>query len=352
MWVYLTNIALIIFWRIFFLKMHFKNGEKIYSAIVALQWILVSGLRHWSVGSDTSSYAYSFEMLKEAPWDTLFSNIYNYLFCGLKIKDPGYPLLVKVFQLFSDDYQIFLILIATVFMSLLAVWIYRNSSSPCTSYILFSTLFYAFYAVTGHRQTLATALIVFVGYEQIKQRKLLGFLVVTLISFLLHKSALLFAPMYLIAMIPVSMPYMLLCGVIAVLISIFGKWLYGPIALWIGYGERQVNYAEGGAELYALLLIALCLVVWIQYPKFKKEREDADLLFHTNFMTLLTALLILQNQGFMRIQQYFSLFIMITIPEVLNTLRTDFRLIGYLIFGMVMILYLISNNPYYAFFFM
>jgi len=42
---------------------------------------------------------------------------------------------------------------------------------------------------------------------------------------------------------------------------------------------------------------------------------------------------------------------MITVPEVINTVRREYRLLGYLLFGAVMILYLMRNNPQYQFFF-
>ena len=69
-------------------------------------------------------------------------------------------------------------------------------------------------------------------------------------------------------------------------------------------------------------------------------------------MTLISGLLVIQNQSFMRIQQYFSLFLMITIPEVINTVKREYRLLVYLLFGAVMIAYLIMQNPQYQFFFM
>jgi hypothetical protein len=43
---------------------------------------------------------------------------------------------------------------------------------------------------------------------------------------------------------------------------------------------------------------------------------------------------------------------MITIPEVINTLKREYRLLGYLLFGVVMITYLIVQKPEYQFFFM
>lgn len=350
--IYLINIAFIIFWRLFFTQKRFANSRKLYCGTVAFQWILVSGLRDWSVGADTYAYFEWFERVKRMPWGTIFQNIFDYLFRGLEIKDPGYNLLTKIFQVFFQDYQLFLIAIAILFMSLMARFIYKYSASPCTSFIIFSTLFYEFYAVTGHRQTIATALIVFLGYDLIRQRKIWKFAGVAFVSFLIHKSSLLFVPFYFLTMVPVTRAYKWVCaGVIAVIVM-FGVQLYNPIASALGFDEHLIEYDGGGAELYALLLIALCVVTWMFHRQIKLRRADADDLFHAISMTLLSAFLVIQNQSFMRIQQYYSLFIMITIPELINLVKRDYRLFVYLAFGAVMILYLAMKNPHYAFFFM
>lgn len=346
--VYLINIALILFWRLYFTQKRFPNARKYFCTIAALQWILISGLRDWSIGADTYQYFNRFESMKQTSWSTVLVNFFRFF----GIKDPGYDLVTKVFQLFSGSYQLFLLAIAAFFMTLMAIWIYRNSASPCTSYILFSTLFYSFYALTGHRQTIATALITFFGYELIKKRKFWKFAAVAIAAFLIHKSSLVFIPLYFMARIPVTLGYTILCAAVIATVTILGRALYVPIAVWIGFDQALIDYAEGGAELYATLLVLLCIVIWILYPRIKKHREDADLLFHINSLSLLSALLVLQNQSFMRIQQYFSLFLMITIPEVINTVKREHRLLVYLLFGSVMIAYLIIQNPQYQFFFM
>lgn len=352
MTVYLLNITLIVFWRLYFAQKKLPNARKYYCGVVALQWILVSGLRDWSIGTDTYNYRNMFEAAKATAWRTVFENVFGYSLQDTLGRDPGYTIFTKLFQLFSGSYQLFLIAIAVLFMSLMAVWIYKNSASPCTSFILFSTLFYSFYAITGHRQTIATALVVFLGYELIKKRKFWSFMAVAFVAFLIHKSSLAMVPLYFIAKLPVTLGYMFLCVAAVVLIAVLGKRLYGPVALWIGYGEQYIDYAEGGAELYATLLVLLCVVIWLLYPGFKNRRKDAPLLFHINAMTLISGLLVIQNQSFMRIQQYFSLFLMITIPEIINTVKREYRLLVYLLFGSVMAFYLIRNNPQYEFFFM
>jgi transmembrane protein EpsG len=96
----------------------------------------------------------------------------------------------------------------------------------------------------------------------------------------------------------------------------------------------------------------LCVVTWFFYSQIKRHREDADHLFHALSLAMASALLVIQNQGFMRIQQYFSVFIMLTVPELINVIKREYRILGYLAFGAVMIFYLIQNDPAYRFFFM
>ena len=348
MTIYLINIALIIFWRLLLGNRPESNSKKIYCGIVAFQWILVSGLRDWSVGADTYAYYLWFEEVKRERWGELLGNLYGYLFRGLDVKDPGYNLLTKVFQIVFKDYQLLLIAIALLFMGLMAMWIYRNSTSPCTAFIIFSTLFYSFYAVTGHRQTIATALVIFLGYELVKERKLLKFAVVAFVAFLIHKSSLVFVPYYFLSALPIS-PIVVLAYLVAIpTVTLLGEQLYGPIALWMGFSEGQIEYDVGGAEQFAMLLALLSIAILILYPLIKQRREDAQLLFHATALTLLSALLVVQNQSFMRVQQYYSLFIMITIPDAINTIKGRPRMMVYIAFGMVMILYLIRNNPYYS----
>ena len=113
MTVYFVNMALIAFWG--FVLTHINPTvakKKIYCVIVTLQWTLVSGLRHETIGADTIGYGRWFERVKTMSWREVLSNNWDYLFNGLEVKDPGYDLAQKIFQLFFDDYQMWLIFIA------------------------------------------------------------------------------------------------------------------------------------------------------------------------------------------------------------------------------------------------
>lgn len=351
MTVYIVNISLILIFGYFFLYRYKNNkNKKIYCGLVALQWILISGLRHVSIGADTYNYLLRFEETKTISWNKIFDTLWDYIFKGTNAKDPGYFVFQKFFQIFSDDYQLYLICIATIFMSFMAVWIYKNSKDPCFSFILFSSLFYSFYAVTGHRQTIATALIVFIGYEYIKERKLIKFLLLAFAAFLVHKSSLAFIPFYFIANIPITLPYAIIALVVIAAVAISGKSLYGVVADWMGFGEEQINYAVGGAETYAAVLTLMCVIILVFYFFYKNKTENATRIFNITLLTLMSSLLVFQNQSFMRIQQYYSLFLMISFPEVIVCFDKKGRVIAYIVTMAVLIAYLIRNNPQYLFF--
>ena len=63
--VYLINIALIIFWRLHYNQNRVADSRKNYCTIVAIQWILISGLRGLDVGADTYAYYNVFENVKK-----------------------------------------------------------------------------------------------------------------------------------------------------------------------------------------------------------------------------------------------------------------------------------------------
>ena len=352
MTVYLINLAFIFIWSIPLININTNDKKKkLYCAICAVQWALVSGLRDWSVGADTMNYYSWFEMIKTKSWSSTITNVWDYLFNGLEIKDPGYNLLQKIFQIFSNDYQMWLVFIGFLFTGLMARWIYKYSSMPEISFLLYSALFYSFFAVTGHRQTIATALIYFVGYEYAKNRKFVKFAIVAFVAFLIHKSSLVFIVFYIVANIRISMFYSIAMFIVIAAFAVFGKQLYGPIAEFLGFSDEQIEYDVGGAETYATVLLLLCIVAFCLYPWISKRRIDAKNIYNMLFLTMGSTVLLYHNQSFMRVQQYFSLGIMVVVPEIILTVEKKYRVWPYLAVVIVLVAYLIRNNPQYEFFF-
>ena len=352
MTVYLINIVLIVGLGFAFIHASPSDAKKkVYCGIVAIQWILLSGLRDLSVGADTKQYEIAFTRGLSTPWSTILSNFFGFFTNEVKTKDPGYFLLQKVFQIFSQDYRMWLFFIAIVFTGLMARWVYKYSSMPDISFLVYSILFFAFYSITGHRQTLATALIVFVGYELAKKREFAKFAIVAFIAFMLHKSSIVFIIYYFVANISITPVYLGVMFVVAIVVTILGKQLYGPIATLLGFNDELIEYEGGGAETYATVLVLLCVITMIFYPWINKRRTDSKYFYNMLILTFITTLLVYQNQSFMRIQQYFSLVIMITIPELIQAFDKNYRVIPYLFVVGFLCLYFMRLRPYYSFYF-
>ncbi len=349
--VYLLNIALIFIWAFFLLKYKpSKNKKKAFCAIACVQWVILSGLRGMTVGADTIGYRRSFYRIGLTSWHKIFANVSAYI-GGAEIKDPGYALFVKIFQVFSTNYQVYLVFIALLFMIPMAIWIYRNSSMPCLSFIIFSTLFYSFYAVTGIRQTIATSLVVFIGYEFIKKKKPIPFLILVFLSFFIHKSCVCFLPFLFFAHKKITKAYVGIFSAIVIAFLSLGKFLYAPFDELIGYEIAEDEYiGDTYTYIFVVSLIMIASFVLYRYIKVNVSEDKFRAMYNAMLFATAFTLLTMRNQGFMRVQQYYALFLMILVPEIVKAFGKRWQPLVYLIGVGVLILKLVLNNPFYEFF--
>ena len=350
MLIYLLNILLMFMWAFFLLAYKPSDQKKkAFCAIACIQWVLVSGLRSAYVGADTMNYRRMFYLVQNTSWNRIFSDILFYIRGG-EIKDPGYSLFVKLFQVFSTNYQVYLIFIALVFMVPMAIWIYKNSSMPCLSFVIFSTLFYSFYAVTGIRQTIATAFVVFIGYELIKKKKTISFLIVVFISFFIHKSCLCFLPFAFFAHKKITKTYVAIFTVITSAFLALGKALYGPFAELIGYDIEKENLEDTSSYVIVVCLIMLASFIFMKYIKNNVDEDKFRAIYNAALFATAFTLLTIRNQAFMRVQQYYALFLMLLVPELVKAFNKRLQPIVYILGVGVLITKLIFNNPFYEFF--
>lgn len=351
MTMYLVNIAFLIIWAILlFQKKVSSTNKKIFVTIASLQWIFLSGLRHISIGPDTYNYSNLFNEVQYQSWNQLFENFYNILFLGAYGKDPGYELFEKFVQIFTSNYQIYLVIIAIIFTVPLGIWIYKNSSEPLISFLIYSCLFYSFFAITGHRQTIATALVVFIGYKFIKERKFWPFLLLVLVAFTIHKSAVSFFPFYFIANKKITKRYLTIVVAIIPVLFVLRHQTMVMLGTFTGY-EIYINQFEGaGTWIFtAVLLIVTIVTIWRRKVMLKNNPQVTHYI-NALIMAFAFVPLTFVNPSVMRIVQYFSLFIMLLIPEIIKSFSKRERIIVYYVAATLLIVLFAKNNPQYLFF--
>lgn len=348
---YFINIFLLIAFAIIISNNRdLKNRNKLFVVFATLNWIVLSGLRHISIGADTLAYFNSYNRTLWTSWDDLFNNFVEIIIHGSEElgKDPGYYLFVKITQLVTHNYQIFLIIIALIFTVPLGVWIYRNSKNPFISFLIYSVLFYSFFSITGHRQTIATSIVVLIGYKYIKERRLLPFILLTFIAFAIHKSALVFFPFYFLANKKVTKKYLITTLSIFPLLMFFRV----PLALFFqdlsGY-EYGIYEGAGTVNFTILLLLVVIVGLW-KSKKILTNNPQATHFFNALIISVLTTPLTWVNPDAMRVVQYYSIFLMLLVPEIINSFKKDERPMVYFVVIGLLVMLLVRSNPQYMFF--
>lgn len=330
-----------------------KNVEirnKIFVFFATINWILISGLRHISIGSDTIAYYDLYVRTLSTKWEELFNNFIAVVIYGSDEfgKDPGYYLFVKTTQLLTHNYQVFLIIIALIFTVPLGVWIYRNSKNPFISFLIYSVLFYSFFSITGIRQTIATSIIVFIGYKYIKERRLLPFILLTFIAFTIHKSALVFFPFYFLANKKVTKKYLI------TMLSLFPLLMFFRVPLALFFqdisGYEYGIYEGAGTMNFTILLILVALVGLWKSKIILTNNPQSTHFFNALIISVLTTPLTWVNPSAMRVVQYYSIFLLLLVPDIINSFKKDERPIVYFVVIGLLVALLLRSNPQYIFF--
>lgn len=300
-----------------------------YIAFCCVLLILQSGLRNVAVGPDTYAYKLTFDAIGKQSWLDVFDGFYRVYVLG-QGKDAGYPLFVKIFHVFSDNYQVYLIVVATIFFSAFGRFVYRNTMNLRGVYIamcVYQVLFYSFFSITGIRQTLATA-IIFFAYEFVIKRRLVPFLSLCFVAALIHKSALLFVPFYFLA--NYQYPVRALTITLVALPVIFV--LIRPIAQFLtsfSFSETYAAYANStietqGAQTFLIYMLIIALGIICFRKRF--AQIDATQVYMINaftvalFFTPLTWI----DPGLMRVVMYYSIFTLFLLGSLVDSFNSAY----------------------------
>lgn len=329
--------------------------RKRYIWIISIILILQSGLRNVAVGADTYAYFKGFERVKQMDWHSVVNTFTTYYLTGVG-KDPGYTILQKAFQTIIENYQIFLLTIALLFFIALGNFIYRNTiklSETVFAFVLYSTLFYSFFSITGHRQTIATASVLF-AFEFLKKRKFFPFLIIILTASTIHISCLIFIPFYFLANIKsprLILSIILLMFPILYLNSGFITSLfYGFVPQYEQYG----HYENLKPYIFTTMMILVGIVATLFSKNLLTKNPNASQYFIALAMAIFFLSQVFEIHAYMRIVQYYSIFIIILIPLLIYSLPISNENLKKIIINSVLIillvLYINGGGSSYRFF--
>ncbi len=297
----------------------YEVRRKKYIILVSFLLILQSGLRNVAVGSDTYQYFLIFESVKGESWQGLLDNFVNYY--G---HDPFYGLFQKFFQLFSDSYQLFLFFVALIFMPALGFFIFKNTTQirhALLAYVIYMGNFYGFFSITGIRQTIATALLLY-SYQYMKERKLIIFTLLVAMAGLFHMSALVFFPLYFLTEFKKPKLVFKLAIIGFPLAMIFKNQLalffVSSLEVEDRFGVYSEQYETGGSLVLTVFHVLLAFLALYLFKKMMNIAPETYRMYNTFALALFFFPLQWVNPSAGRIAQYFTVVIMIWIPFLLD----------------------------------
>ena len=334
------------------------NSNKIriiYVIIVSIILILQSGLRNWAVGPDTYAYYLWFDDIKYEEWNFLFAKFLLFYQHGIG-KDPGYEILVKLFQIFSGNYQVYLFFVAILWFSSLGFFLMKfttNFKQLIPAYIFYLVMFFSFYSITGIRQTIAMSLCLF-SFHWIDKRKFLPVLLLIILASTLHKSSLIFILAYFIYTFKYTKSIYIVSFLVFPIIFALKNIIFNILISSSGY-ELYDEFEGAGTYVFSSLLMLLGFFILLQNKDLLKINEKTQGILNIFAMAIILTPLTFVNPNAMRIVMYFSFFIIIIIPYLIESYNYKGiqvrKIVSLMIYILLIILFIRTNSSFeYKFF--
>ncbi|AEE20745.1 EpsG family protein [Dokdonia sp. 4H-3-7-5] len=297
----------------------YEKRRKQFIAIIVFILALQSGLRNWAVGADTYQYNVLWKQAENTNWNSVLNKLFT-----LSGKDPFYLFFQKVIQIFTLDYQVYLMIVGFFFMIPFGHFMYKNTTSIrhiAVAFIIYMGYYYGFYSITGIRQTLATA-VLFISYEHLVKRNIWRFILLVLIGSLFHISALVFLPLY--AVVKLNRPKLIfgLSIITFPVVMYFKNYLALFFVTIFGVEDRFGVYAEqyktGGSLILTAFQIVLGIIGLILMKKATKDNYRVVVMYNVFALALFFLPLQWVNPSAGRVAQYFAIIMMVWIPFLLD----------------------------------
>lgn len=314
------------------LLMHGERKRNLSFVLLASALLFcVYGLRDvYSVGIDTtSSYLHQFERMEETETDEL-PGFADWL--GTAERDEGtreghtrniaFEWMMKLGYDWTDgDYQFFISFVSLFVICVFAYFIYKYSPSPIQSILLYCGLLYFTFNFSGLKQSVSMAFIM-LAMDAVLDRRLVRFLVFTLIASMFHFPAMIFLPAFWIAKMRPGRTYLLLLAVAFALTYLFRDQLVG----WMtdAYETQIIDTGRSFLANKVIIMIVIIVAAIVIRPP---THEDAT---YNSFLLLIGIAAVIQtfssyNNTFERLADYYFQFSVVFIPMVFEDVKLKRR---------------------------
>lgn len=304
--------------------------------------VLVSGLRHPSVGNDTWGTMDKFQRISQTTWSEVLVSFWDNYFNPNTTtgKDPAEDIFYKVISMFTDNSRVMLFIVAIIALTSIGIFIYKHTTTlqeVLFSYIFFLTLFYQYIPNSSVRQPLALAILLF-AYSNLEKMKIKNFIILLLFASLFHKSALIAG-----LLLPLSMMkntrsvYFLFIPLFLVVILYYqflGTLLMGVSEIYDNY--LQASFYQSSSRPFLVIVLMVGLYVFIAFSGVPRKSDDIRerLMYYGTGMAMALVPLIWLDPSMLRLICYFGFYMAYAVGKAAENAKSSKQIMTliYLIF--------------------
>ncbi len=325
-----------------------KRFKNLYLIILFLALVFITGWRSLSFYMDTKGYyAYYLNNSNANLW-TLFTNV----FTGEE-KDPFYHFTGSLFAHIGINFRGFLVIISIVYYAGFFYVVKRFSKIPFISVIGLTALSYVFFTMTGVRQTIAMG-ITFFAFVKAYDRKLIQFLLLVLLAYLYHSSALIFVLTYVMINIKFGWTQIIVL-VVALVIALLFPGAINTLVRELAWNEDLATYANTvtglswfGYVIQLAILIGCMLAVKSSYLRGKEGLAFINMLV----LGLAFQSFVIRIDNIFRLSMYFSVYGVILLSNAVSQQKEVSKkdyIATYMVVVLALIAYMLYARAYSSF---
>lgn len=321
MYIYVVNLISIFFYSWFynFTKRKY-NLKKYLVSLMSAQLVLILALRDNTVGVDVDSY---FGFFTKMVPNFSIQDFFNHRF------EFGYKFLNKILSYITSNEQVFLAIIAIISIIPVGRFIYKYSKMPFLSYGLYIAFNFYSFTFSGLRQAIAFGIIL-ISYDYIVKKKMTSFVISVLLATLFHRTAFIFYFAYILTKVQINKK--ILSVIIAINFVIYITRIY-IFEIVIIYLFDSYDIVETGAGNWIILSTFIISISLLFYKKVTENDSSKNILYMLVIVGVSLMLFSTIGSNVMRMANYYYIFMIILIPEVLSSIKNKmfFLFAGYIL---------------------
>ncbi len=348
------TIALLLLFLLLFFALKKREAKKKFVVIASVAMVLVSGLRHPLVGSDTEGTMDRFQrVIKTTLSEVLFSFWDNYLNpTSTGGKDPAEDLFYKILSIFTDNSQVMLFVVAIIVLTSIGIFIYKHTRTlqeVLFSYVFFITLFYQYIPNSAVRQPLAVAILLF-AFSALENKRNVKFIILLFFASLFHKSALIVGLMLPLSMMKNVKSIYYLFIPLFVFVMLFyeylGYLLMGVNEIYDSY--LQARFYQSNSKPFLVIVLMVGLYAFIAYSGLPRKVDDIcdRLIYYGAGITMALVPLIWLDPSMLRLICYFGLYMAFAVGKAAENSKSSKQIMIF-IYLIFLVKILITGDEYH-----